>query len=88
MATSGHQDFGDKYFCSVFTFQQCIGGQLCLYKPGIVLESRAGVVIFQSAKITHFNMHFEGIHGSLVLHSDKSGDKWTEGYNNWDASVY
>ena len=73
----------------MFTCQQCIGGELCLYEPGIVLESQAGdLVIFQSCKVTHFNLHFEGIRGSLVLHSDKTVDEWAENYNHWDGVVY
>lgn len=88
-ATSAHRDVGDKSLCAVFTFQQCIGGELCLYEPGIVLESRSGdLVVFRSHKVTHFNLHFEGIRASLVLHSDKTVDKWAENYNGWNGVVY
>lgn len=89
VATAAHRDVGDKHFCAVFTFQQCVGGELGLYEPGIVLESRSGdLIIFQSCKVTHFNLHFQGIRASLVLHSDKTGDQWAENYNRWDGVVY
>ena len=66
----------------VFTFRQCVG-ELCLYEPGIVLESRDGdLVIFQSCRVT-FQLR---IRASLVLHSDKTGDQWAE--NHWNGAVY
>lgn len=66
-----------------------MGGQLCLYEPGIVLESRDGdLVIFQSRKVTHFNLHFMGIRGSVVLHTDQTGDRWAQDFNGWADSVH
>ena len=89
VSTMAHRDFGDQHFCAVFTFQHCVGGELGLYEPGIVLESRMGdLVIFPSSKVTHFNLHFEGIRGSVVLHSDKAMDQWLESYNCWEGVVY
>jgi hypothetical protein len=33
--------------------------------------------------MTHFNLHFEGVRASLVLHSDKYGDQWVRDRNGW-----
>ncbi|KAK0502023.1 hypothetical protein EDD18DRAFT_1100519 [Armillaria luteobubalina] len=31
------------------------------------------ILIFPTGRITHFNLHFDGLRGSVVLHSDKGG---------------
>jgi hypothetical protein len=89
VATSAHRDPGDDEFCLVITLQRCIGGGTCFYEPGIVVESCDGDgAAFPSCKVTHFNLHFDGIHSSLVLHSDSSGKEWAENYNRWSGHVY
>ncbi|KAK0499761.1 hypothetical protein EDD18DRAFT_1103064 [Armillaria luteobubalina] len=49
------------------------------------------ILIFPSGRITHFNLHFDGLRGSVVLHSDKGGDAWAQdeerGYNGWAHAV-
>jgi hypothetical protein len=89
-ATSGHRDCGDVLveLCIIATMQKCKGGQLCFYEPGIILESCNGDwSCFQSSSVTHFNLHFQGIRASLVLHSDSMGKAWAENYNCWPAHV-
>lgn len=89
VSTKGHRDHGDDGVCAVFTFQNCSGGEICLYEPGLVFESGDGdLIIFQSKKITHFNQHFDGIRGSLVLHSDAAGRVWGERYNDWNPHIH
>jgi hypothetical protein len=57
-----------------------------LYEAGLVFESGHGdLIIFPSADITHFNLHFEGLRSSLVLHSDKTGDEWGLNRNRWHS---
>lgn len=58
--------------CSYFTFS----GFVFLLKPWDIL-------IFPSCDITHFNLDFEGVRLSLVLHSDKYGDRWVINRNGW-----
>jgi hypothetical protein len=88
VSTAGHRDNGDDEFCAVITAQKCAGGEICLHEAGFILESCHGdIVIFPSSKITHFNLHFEGIRASLVLHSDKSGKRCAENFNNWADHV-
>jgi hypothetical protein len=89
VATLGHRDRKDKMICLVLPIGDYIGGELCLYEPGLVLQLKSGdMVIFPSHKYTHFNMDFEGIRASIVLHSDKEGDKWLGDRNSWKKNVH
>jgi hypothetical protein len=58
--------------CSHFRFQ----GFVFRLKPWDIL-------IFPSCDITHFNLDFQGVRLSLVLHSDKYGDRWVRNRNGW-----
>jgi hypothetical protein len=87
-ATKAHRDSGDNGWCVSFTFAACDGGQLCLYELGLVFDCDIGdMVVFQSDKQTHFNLHIKGIRGSLVLHCDRTGYKWGDNYNRWGPYV-
>jgi hypothetical protein len=88
-STAGHRDYLDQEICAVYTFKRrCKGGEICLYEPGFVLESRDDdLVNFDSAHVTHFNTHFEGLQGSIVLHSDSAGKAWGMNYNEWPDHV-
>jgi uncharacterized protein YfaT (DUF1175 family) len=83
--TKAHRDKGDKNWCTTFTLGDCKGGQLVLHELGLVFEAEPGdMIVFQSATQTHFNLHMKGIRASLVLHSDRMGDMWSEySYNRW-----
>ncbi|KAJ7452866.1 hypothetical protein FB451DRAFT_969195, partial [Mycena latifolia] len=84
VATDGHRDPLDKKFCLIIGFTDCEGGELCLFELGLVVELRTGVVfIFPSCYVTHFNLHFKGLRATLVLHSDKHGDKWAADGGGW-----
>ncbi|KAJ7173955.1 hypothetical protein C8R43DRAFT_943594 [Mycena crocata] len=82
----GHcDDEDDGDHCVVIPFMRdCKGGALVLHEPGLVLDLEAGdMVIFPSARLTHFNLHFQGVRASLVFHTDKSGAKRWRMANHW-----
>jgi hypothetical protein len=86
--TTAHRDPGDNEWCVAITFAAGEGGQLCLYELGLVFDCDVGnMIAFQSSKQTHFNLHIKGVRGSLVLHSDRTGAKWAENYNDWPNYV-
>lgn len=88
VSTNAHRDKLDKRICIVIPFGEWEGGEICLYELGLVIKLKAGdVLVFPSCDITHFNMHFNGLRGSLVLHSDRLGDSWVEGYNGWRKHI-
>lgn len=59
-----------------------------LHELGMVLDLKPGdILIFQSSRITHFNLHSKGIRGSIVLHSDKVGRHWAKTMGGWKEIV-
>lgn len=87
--TNGHRDHGDKKWCATFTIGQFEGGQICFHESGFVFDSRPGdLLVFQSQKETHFNLHLNGIRSSVVFHSDRTMDLWADNYNRWSSHVY
>ncbi len=91
VCTKIHRDVGDKKLCLVMaiTGDDCEGGDLCFLEPGIRLQLKSGdMVLFPSAKISHYNMHFKGERASLVFHSDGSGENWVKNRNNWAHNIY
>jgi hypothetical protein len=88
VSTSGHRDLMDKRICVVIPFGVWQGGEICLYELGLVIKLKAGdIVVFPSCDITHFNLHFSGLRGSLVLHSDRQGDNWVKDFNGWSSHI-
>ena len=84
VCTDGHTDEFDDTICLVIPFGNFQGGELVLWEPGLVLDLKEGaMVIFPSSKITHFNLHFTGFRGSVVLHTDKELKSWLENRNGW-----
>lgn len=89
VCTKAHRDSTDKSWCTAFTIQDCKGGQICLHESGLVFDSNHGdMLVFRSEKDTQFNLHFEGIRTSLVLHTDAGGANWVDAYNRWDKHVH
>jgi len=85
VATAAHKD-GDVPFavCVLIVFGDFEEGCLCLYEAGLVFDLRPGsVFIFPSARLTHFNLHFKGERGSVVLHIDKDQIRWKKDRNSW-----
>lgn len=88
-ATLGHRDHMDDRICLVLALPECEGGELVLYEAGIVLKLRLGdMVIFRSADVTHFNLHFVGRRASLVFNSDKGGKAWANNRNGWESNRF
>src|SRR5688500_17490844 len=89
VSTLVHKDFKDKEVCIVFQLSNCTGGELCLVEPGLVIKLRSGDgVIFRSHEISHFNLHFKGERVSLVFHTDRSMDNWSQDRNSWSHNIY
>ncbi|KAF8207540.1 hypothetical protein K438DRAFT_1755576 [Mycena galopus ATCC 62051] len=84
ISTKTHHDRFDKLFCVVIPFGDWTGGELCMFEPGFVFRLQPwDMVLFPSCDITHFNLDFEGVRLSMVLHSDKYGDQWIRNGNGW-----
>jgi hypothetical protein len=88
VSTSAHRDANDKRICVVVPFGDWKGGEICLYELGLVMQLNPGdILVFPSCDITHFNLHFSGLRGSLVLHSDRQGDSWVDNFNGWKSFI-
>jgi len=84
VATDAHFRWCDDTICIVMSWGSYEGGQLVLEGAGIVLDLPSGaVVIFPSWLLVHYNLHFTGFRGSIVLHCDKQGRCWVEDRNGW-----
>ena len=90
VTTSAHRDRQDKALCVVLVIGDHTGGELCMYEPGLVFPLRNGdFVAFPSYRITHFNLHFVGRRASIVFHTDREMDKWTNGgRNGWEGNEH
>lgn len=90
VATLGHRDSKDKGLCVVIVIGDFENGELCLYEPGLVVPLRSGdFLVFPSARITHYNVHYSGCRASIVLHTDREIDKWTnQQRNGWEDNMY
>lgn len=89
-ATLAHRDRKDKGLCVVIAIGNFENGELCLYEPGLVVPLCSGdIIVFPSARITHYNTHYSGCRASIVLHTDVEIDKWTHGQRNgWQDNLY
>lgn len=84
VSTDGHRDEYDKDVCCIIPFGPYTGGDLGLFEFGFIFDLHPlDLAIFRSCDITHFNRHFKGVRFSLVLHTDKSCDKWVYDANGW-----
>lgn len=88
VCTQAHVDSNDDRICVVIPFGAFRGGELVLHEMGLVIELQEGdIVIFPSSKLTHFNLHFTGVRGSVVMHSDKEVKSWIKDRNGWDKHM-
>jgi hypothetical protein len=88
VCTQAHLDAGDSGVCVVLPFGDFSGGELVLYEAGLVIEAQEGdIVIFPSFGLTHFNMSFQGVRGSIVLHADKEAKRWIKDRNGWEHHI-
>ena len=89
VTTIVHRDAMDLSACLVIPFGVFAGGDLVLHEPGIVLPLRCGdAVVFQSCRISHFNLLYCGTRGSLVCHSDRAGLEWINDRLGWQKNVF
>lgn len=88
IACEAHRD-SDMVMCVAIPFKQFTGGELVLVEAGLVLQVEAGdLVVFPSTDLTHFNLHYRGERGSIILHSDATGEGWVKNRNGWSHSKY
>jgi hypothetical protein len=85
VATDAHIDADIPFgVCVLIVFGNFEGGSLCLYEAGLVFDLKPGsILIFPSARLTHFNLHFSGKRGSAVLHVDREQIYWKIDRNGW-----
>jgi hypothetical protein len=89
VSTRIHRDWGDEDICLVLVLSDCVGGELCLMEPGVVLNLKTGdVVIFKSSEISHFNLHYSGKRASMVFHTDRAARSWAKDRNGWQHNMY
>ncbi|KAJ8508391.1 hypothetical protein ONZ45_g9339 [Pleurotus djamor] len=82
--TTIHTDSEDVLMCLVLPIGEFTGGDLCFKDLGLRIELRHGDwVVFDSKKLSHFNMPYEGKRASFVMHSDSAGEFWVEDRNGW-----
>jgi hypothetical protein len=85
VCTEVHVDANDDTICVVIPFGPYKGGELVLHEAGLVLELQEGdILVFPSYRLTHFNLHFTGIRGSVVMHSDKEVKSWNANHCDID----
>lgn len=88
VCTAPHLDSGDGTFCVVIPFGTWENGELVLYEAGLVLDLKAGdIIIFPSFKLTHFNLNFQGVRCSVVMHVDKAGRSWAKDRRGWFTHI-
>ncbi|KAJ3917502.1 hypothetical protein F5877DRAFT_68173 [Lentinula edodes] len=75
VGTLAHRDKNDGYACICVTIGNPKGGELGMYEPKLLIETRNGdVVVFFS---------HNGTRGSIVIHGDKTGvDYQKDGFEN------
>jgi hypothetical protein len=84
VSTEAHLDSGDDLICVVIPFGNFEDGELVLFEAGLIIDMREGdFFIFPSFHLTHFNMSFKGVRGSVVMHSDKGALRWKLDRNGW-----
>lgn len=90
MVTKAHRDAKDLKACAVLVIGSHEGGELVFQEPGLVFPLQEGdLIVFFSGKITHFNLgFFKGLRASIVLHSDKEGEKWAQNRMNWKGNRF
>jgi hypothetical protein len=67
VATKIHRDPEDLDLCLIIIISQCIGGELVLYEPGIVLAQHNGdMSSFPSGDFSHYNINYVGLQSSIL----------------------
>ena len=88
-ATRSHRDVGDDNHCMVLAVSDCTNYDLVYHDIGLIFPARNGdASVFRSNSITHYNLDFKGIRGSLVFHSNNAGRRWNKDANGWRNNIY
>jgi hypothetical protein len=68
IATKIHRDSEDLDLCLIIVISKCVGGDLVLLEPGLVLGQRNGdAMVFPSGDISHYNLNFVVFRASIVF---------------------
>lgn len=68
VVTRAHRDEHGTLLCLCFSLGDWVGGQLVIKELRLVFDNKPGeVIVFDSAYLTHFNMHYKGYCMSLVM---------------------
>jgi hypothetical protein len=87
--SQGHRDSGDLGACIVLVIGKHRGGELCLYEPRLILDTDHGdVVTFDSKRTSHFNCHYEGIRGSVVMYTESQAERRQKDGNGWEGNLF
>ena len=82
--TKAHRDSQDQTFCLVIPIGSFEDGELCMIETWLVMGLRLGDwIMFCSADVTHFNMHFKGWRALLVMYTNRAMDRWLDNRNGW-----
>lgn len=86
--TNAHRDESDGSYCLVMWVCDCEGGELVLDELRQVMQLHTGdFTVFWSSEIMHFNMHYKGIRGSLVFHTNKDMRHWVKDHNGLEGNM-
>lgn len=85
--TRAHRDIMDKSFCVTIVIGEFSGeeeGDIVFEELGIQVRMRCGWFnVFESTRLTHFNMPYQGIRLSLVLSTDRHTRQWVINFKGW-----
>ncbi|KDQ51919.1 hypothetical protein JAAARDRAFT_139562 [Jaapia argillacea MUCL 33604] len=89
VTTRSHRDRKDYCICIIIPWGKHTGDHFCIYELGLMFKMNPGdVCIFCSKDLTHFNLHFHGYWGSIVLHADEELQVWEKDRNGWEANEH
>jgi hypothetical protein len=81
-----HMDGGDGPYAVLTVSGNFKGGYVCLAGLNLSFELRPGeVIIFNSRRVPHFNLSYEGERHSFVFYTQHLLDAWVADGNGWDG---
>lgn len=87
--TAGHRDLSDDFTCILIPFGINLeGGELVVEETGQVFRLKRGdILIFRSRRLTHYNLHYKGMRGSIIIHTDGTAKSWSVDRNGYKLFV-